>query len=553
MAALAEDLAGTGQGSDMFGLNPYGPDPRGRPQGPRVPMQNIMDNREYVVGGDSADGMFNGWQKRPGLMNRMSSRWNRARGGGGGRGGRGGGGGRGGRGPFDDTGGLSAIGSVRRVLFGAGVYQGAQEFGQLADTYTQLQMRLNGLTGSQEKTNVVFDRLRGIASSTNSSLETTTEGYVRIMNATSEMNLSQEDSFKLMTNLNTMLVTSGASTQEASSGMRQLTQAFASNKLAGDEFKSIAENMPNILKALQKATGKTEGQLRAMSEAGQINRKMLVNMLLNLKDLQQPVDTFGSTWQKFKDNLMVTFGEMARDQKLVEKFKSLLVVLFDVIKKLAEFIPVIIDKLIWFAQGLKDGEAGAIALATAIGVMLLPSLFRLLAFPFLRIASLIRMLGAAWNFAGAAARFFGLSTGAAAGGDALAMMGGGAGAAKKGGGLGKLGGLAAFAGRALPPLAVAIAASELTGGSGSNAWLNALGGGDKFLGDDGRGSNTSGGSNEWLNALGGKNWMPTGAGSTVNMGGVTVSINAQDGTDAAQKFVTEMENKMRQAGATFNR
>ncbi len=457
-------------------------------------------------------------QKSKGFVGRFREEFAKRRGGGG-RGGRGGGGGGGGGSGGNRWGGagdgvLGAGAGLRRVILGAGIIQAGQGLGQLADTYTQLQMRLDGLTGSQEKSAEVFSRLREISKSTNSSLEATTEGYVRIKNATSTMNLSEEDSFKLMENLNTILVTSGASTEEASSGMRQLTQAFAKGKLDGDEFKSIAENMPNILKELGKATGKTEGQLRAMSASGQLTRKMLVDMLLNVKGLQKPVDTFSSQWQKFKDDMIVSFGSFAKENNLVENFGAFLKVVSEVLMNYV--LPALAKTFKW----LKDHETVAKALV-AVGLI---SLFggiakALLGFPYgilMSIADGYMKIAAAATAAKAAA------AGAPGGG------GGGEGA----------GGLAGAAGQFArrwgsrflmnPGDLLTDAERAETLGDGPDSISGRLANGSSF--DDIFSS-------------------PRTAGNGVNIDQIQVNIQASDMTDAKQKFGAEMENTLRHAAA----
>ncbi|MEG1497748.1 MAG: tape measure protein, partial [Clostridiales bacterium] len=54
---------------------------------------------------------------------------------------------------------------------------------------------------------------------------------------------------------------SGASTQEQTAGMYQLTQAMAAGKLQGDEFRSIMENAPMLAQAIAEYTGKSKGEL----------------------------------------------------------------------------------------------------------------------------------------------------------------------------------------------------------------------------------------------------------------------------------------------------
>jgi tape measure domain-containing protein len=499
--------------------------------------QRGTSDREYVATeGDSPPDMS--VPKRRGWFGRYRDALSSQGAGGGGKGpgflrrafGGGEGGRRGGYGR-DNRGVLGQTSTLRRIIMGAGIIQGAQEFGQLADTYAQLQMRLNGLTGSQEKTNEVFERLRGISRDTKSSLESTTEGYVRLRNATATMNLSEEDSFKLMTNLNTMLVTSGASTAEAASGMRQLTQAFAKGKLDGDEFKSIAENMPNILKELGKSLGKTEGQLREMSENGELTREKLVKMLLAVKNLNKPVDTFASAWQRFKDDLMVSFGVIAKENHLVENFAAVLKIAGEVLTQ--QIVPALATVFKW----LKEHENVTKALVIAG----LASLFfnigkSLLSFPFTVLFKLIDAYKSLAKWATAAkiataggpgaagAGAMGASAGTSAAGGVASRVG--AGALVAGGGV--VAGLAGLAvgsyalNKHLESTANMQALANVTGKSASMSHLPSWAGGSSFVA------------------------KPGGGGNSVSIGEVKVTIQANDMTDAQQKFGTEMDKILRQ-------
>jgi tape measure domain-containing protein len=437
--------------------------------------------------------------------------------------------GRGGMRGFPRFGALGEASAFRRVILGAGIYQSVQEFGQLADTYTLLQMRIGGITNSQEEANTMFARLRDIATNTRASLESTAEGYVRIRNATEGMNLSQEDSFQLMTNLNMLLGTSGASASEARSGMMQLTQALAKGKLDGDEFRSIAENMPNILKVLQKSLKVTEGDLRRMSRAGELTREKLVKAILAAKGLKAPPATFASGWQKFKDDLMIAFGELAKNENLAEHFSVALRELAKVIIFLVnEALVPAVKGIATFIKGLRDGKPWAIGLAAAIGFALLPQMIKLvfwwgklatsiLTFPFTRVAAIKAALG--------------LGEAAAVGAGAT-----GANAAKAGS---KGGGLLGAASSVLWPVALAYIGSELTGGPldiwGEHGMVNSM---KSRMGGGGAGAGLPG----------------MAGGTNVSIGPTTINITATDAADVEDKLNKEMIDRMnRAAAASFNR
>lgn len=548
MSALSDDLriGGESAGSDgrtaffrSFGSGGGGGGGTRRLRG-GMPGLPSPTGREYVLGGggyerdESVIGAPE--KKRPGMIRRFMDKHG---GGGGGGGGERSGGGRGGFGG-NRFGALGEASSFRRVLMGAGIYQGATFFGGLADTYAQLQMRLVGLTGSQEKANEVFERLRTVARNTNTGLETTVESYVRIKNATAEMNLSEEDSYKVMTNLNTLFATSGASTMEASQGMRQLTQAFSKGKLDGDEFKTLAEAMPNILKALGKELGKTEGELRKMSKDGDLTRDMLVKMALNVKGLQKPVDTFGTSWQKFKDDMMVVAGRLVKNNNLVKAFTTILGLLANALILIANVLAPVISGIGSFIQGLKDGEVWAYALAGVLAITLIPTLVSLVtwliripailnAIKNARIAGMftdIAKVGAAYGGGGAA------GSGAGAAGAAAGAGGAAAGAAKTGGKFSKFLGTAS---RVLLPLVAAELLSDLSGGPLDFDKMQEFAN-QKFAGGSISATAT----------------QPPGqgGGKSVSVGTINVSIQANDMTDAQQKFGnalgTEIDKLLRQ-------
>ena len=104
----------------------------------------------------------------------------------------------------------------------------------------------------------------------------------------------------------------GASTSEQTSGMYQLTQAMASGKLQGDEFRSIMENAPLLAQAISKYTGKSIGDLKEMSKDGLITSDVIKNAVfamsdeINTKFNSIPM-TFGDVVTQIKSNAVNSF------------------------------------------------------------------------------------------------------------------------------------------------------------------------------------------------------------------------------------------------------
>lgn len=92
---------------------------------------------------------------------------------------------------------------------------------------------------------------------------------------------------------------SGASAEEQSAAMYQLTQAMGAGKLQGDEFRSIMENAPLLAQAIAKEMKVPIGQLKEMSSEGVITSDIIKSALFNSAD---------DIEQKFK-GMPVTFAE----------------------------------------------------------------------------------------------------------------------------------------------------------------------------------------------------------------------------------------------------
>lgn len=122
----------------------------------------------------------------------------------------------------------------------------------------------------------------------------------------------------------------GASTQEQTSGMYQLTQAMASGKLQGDEFRSIMENAPLLAQAISKYTGKSMGDLKDMSKDGLITSDVIKNAVfamsdeINTKFNSIPM-TFGDVVNKIKNNAANSFMGISSTMSNIfnsERFQS---------------------------------------------------------------------------------------------------------------------------------------------------------------------------------------------------------------------------------------
>ena len=185
----------------------------------------------------------------------------------------------------------------------------------LTDTYTNTSARLSMITGSLEEQKALQTAVFAAADRSRGS-------YVEMANATAKMKMlagesfgSNEEALGFTELLQKSLKVSGASQGEQDSAFLQLTQAMASAKLQGDEFRSIMENAPMVANAISQYLEVTKGELKELSSDGAITADIIKGAMfnaagdINRKFAQMPM-TFADVWQKIKNTGMQAFGDV---------------------------------------------------------------------------------------------------------------------------------------------------------------------------------------------------------------------------------------------------
>jgi tape measure domain-containing protein len=104
----------------------------------------------------------------------------------------------------------------------------------------------------------------------------------------------------------------GASTDEASNAMLQLSQALGSGVLRGDELNSIFEQAPNLIQSIADYLDVPIGQIRAMAQEGELTADIVKSAIfasaddINAKFEAMPM-TWGQIWQSFQNTALIAF------------------------------------------------------------------------------------------------------------------------------------------------------------------------------------------------------------------------------------------------------
>lgn len=155
------------------------------------------------------------------------------------------------------------------------------------DAWTKVENQLKRTTSSSDELLKVSAELLGVANDTRSSLSTTADLYTSLTVSTKALGVSQKDVIGVTKTINNLFLESGKGASETAGAVRQLGQALESGALRGDEFNSVAEGAPGILRAIEQQTGKTRAELRELAEQGEITAELIVTSLRNYSDEAQ--------------------------------------------------------------------------------------------------------------------------------------------------------------------------------------------------------------------------------------------------------------------------
>ena len=158
----------------------------------------------------------------------------------------------------------------------AGVSLGAKSILLDADAMTSYQARIKLVSRTNNEAKGTFRELMDISNETGNAFKSTAELYTRVYRALGDKANSAE-LLQFTRTLQQMVIVSGALPEEAKSAIIQLSQGLASGTLRGEEFNSVAEQMPIFLEVLQKSLGKTRAELRKMAEDGELTPQIILS------------------------------------------------------------------------------------------------------------------------------------------------------------------------------------------------------------------------------------------------------------------------------------
>ena len=213
---------------------------------------------------------------------------------------------------------MNGMGSAFRSLAGymAGVVTIGTAISKM-DTYTGLQNRLKLVTDSQNELNQAMSDTFAIAQKTASSWDSAAMVYQRFADNADRLNITMKQTASLTETVSKAISVSGGTAASADAALVQFGQALASGVLRGEEFNSIAEQAPGLLKAIANGLDTNVGSLRGMAAEGKITADVLVKSLTKaqpyIDDLFNKTDfTISQSFTKLSNEVTKFIGEAGK-------------------------------------------------------------------------------------------------------------------------------------------------------------------------------------------------------------------------------------------------
>ncbi|MGE0935451.1 tape measure protein [Yersinia enterocolitica] len=235
-------------------------------------------------------------------------------------------------GKFDAT--AKSVDRAEKSMFSLSKVAGAlttalsvQQVASYAEAWTVLNNKLVNSIKTGETLADVNQRVFDIAQESRSSLDGIATLYSRMERAMRDAGVSGKELGQITTTISKAMTISGATAAESEGALVQLSQALASGVLRGQEFNSMSEQAPALMKGLSDSLGVTVGQLRAMAAEGKLTTDVVVNGLLKqsdaiAKEFGNTVLTMGQAFTVASNNITKFVGESSSVNTTLNVFNS---------------------------------------------------------------------------------------------------------------------------------------------------------------------------------------------------------------------------------------
>jgi len=190
-----------------------------------------------------------------------------------------------------------AFGGLGKMLGMVGGFFAARKIKEYIDDWQKLNNEIRTVTSSEAEAIDVRNKLVAATTKAEAPLGGTVKLYQRLSLVNDTLGKSQKELIDITTGVGQALAISGASASETRSVLLQLAQGLGTAALNGDEFRSVIENGPVIIKAVADELGIGVSQVKEWAAQGKLSSKQFVDAF------QKALPKIEKMFEKTKDTL----------------------------------------------------------------------------------------------------------------------------------------------------------------------------------------------------------------------------------------------------------
>ena len=211
------------------------------------------------------------------------------------------------------------VDTVKRLALAYLSMQSVQKVLDVSDELTMTTARLdqmnqafNEINGTATETDTIVKQIYASAQNARGSFSDMAAVVAKFGNNARDAFASQDEVIAFANLIQKQMTIAGASTQEASNAMLQLSQALGSGVLRGDELNSIFEQAPNLIQSIADYLDVPIGKIREMAADGELSADVVKAAIfsaaddINAKFEAMPM-TWGQVWTSFQNSALMAF------------------------------------------------------------------------------------------------------------------------------------------------------------------------------------------------------------------------------------------------------
>lgn len=203
-------------------------------------------------------------------------------------------------------------------------YLGVRELAHMSDEMQNITNRLKIFTGSTDGAREALGQIAAVADRTNQSVSAVGDVYARLAVSLQGTKATTGEITALTESLINTFRVAGATTTETTNTIIQLSQAFASGQLRGQELRSVMEQNATLAGLLRKRFGQDiykKAQEGAISVT-EVLKVLAENQAKISAQAKELAPTFEQTLAKAMNKVSLAVGDLSKQYELHEKFAA---------------------------------------------------------------------------------------------------------------------------------------------------------------------------------------------------------------------------------------